>query len=157
MVTPVQATTIEFQGSAAEKRLAQAIFRAFELQGRFMSVDTAIRLPIEVIREYARPVGNAGRREEDRLGDCGKSPGVRGRADGESVTVVTTRLGHPPVPTVIEFSHSFDKRFMTPKPKPEAPAAPVRARVRIDPSWTAPETLAALGERFDESGRRLRR
>ncbi len=150
MVTPVQATTIEFQGSAAEKRLAQAIFRAFEFQGRFMSVDAAIRLPIEVIREY---VGQSGTPADEKKIDSAIAANPQVFAveqDGESVTVLTSRLGHPPVPTVIEFSHSFDKRFLTPKPKPEAPAVPVRARVRIDPSWTAPETLAALGERFDD-------
>ncbi len=150
MVIPFQASTIEFQGSAAEKRLAQAIFRAFELQGRFMSVDTAIRLPIEVIREYA---GQTEASSDEKKIDAAIAANPRVFAvehDGDSVTVITTRLGYPPVPTVVEFSHSFGTRFLTPKPKPEMPAAPVRARVRIDPSWTAPDTLAALSDRFDE-------
>src|SRR5215203_1674888 len=150
MVIPFQASTIEFQGSAAEKRLAQAIFRAFELQGRFMSVDTAIRLPIEVIREYA---GQTEASSDEKKIDAAIAANPRVFAverDGDNVTVITTRLGYPPVSTVVEFSHSFGTRFLTPKPKPEMPASPVRARVRIDPSWTAPDTLAALSERFDE-------
>src|SRR5688572_6720178 len=99
MVTPVQATTMEFQGSAAEKRLAQAIFRAFEFQGRFMSVDAAIRLPIEVIREY---VGQSGTPADEKKIDSAIAANPQVFAveqDGESVTVLTSRLGHPPVPT----------------------------------------------------------
>lgn len=150
MVTPLQASTVDFHGSAAEKRLAQTIFRAFELQGRFLSIDSAIRLPIDVIREYVGQTDTPADEKKINAAIAANSHVFMVEQDGENVTITTSRLGHPPVPTVIEFSHSFDKRFMTPLPKPETPPAPVRARVRIDPSWTAPDTLAALGDRFDD-------
>lgn len=150
MVTPLQATPVEFHGSAAEKRLAQTIFRAFALQGRFMSIDAAIRLPIEVVREYLGQTDTPADEKKIDAAIVANSHVFAVEKDGENVTVISSQLGHPPIPEVIEFSHSFDKRFMTPQPKPETPITPVRARVRIDPSWTAPDTLAALGERFDD-------
>lgn len=149
MVTPVHIAPIEFKGSSGEQSLARTIFQAFELQGRFMSIDTAIRLPISVIREY---VGQVAGSTDDKKIDAALAANagvfVVEQADDQTV-VMTSRLGHPPTATVIEFSHSFDNRFMTPLPKPETPAVTIRPRVQMAPAWTAIESMTPE-EGFDD-------
>ena len=49
---------------------------------------------------------------------------------------------------VEKFSHSFAKRFMTPKPKPETPPQPVYERPRVAPNWGL-ETVFE-GDDFEE-------
>ncbi len=46
-------------------------------------------------------------------------------------------------------AHSFAERLMTPEPKPEKPAMPVRERVRVDPSW-ATFSVAGLEDEEEE-------
>jgi hypothetical protein len=58
--------------------------------------------------------------------------------------VSTTRAGKAPVFVEVPNDHTFAERLMTPEPKIERPAEPVRERPRVDPSWatyTIPEGL----------------
>jgi len=151
MVTPVVTATIDFHGTSAEKKLAASVFRAFDQQGRFMSIDAPIRLPLDVVVEFVNQ-GEASveaRKVENAIA-ANDHVFVLERTD-EAVVVISTRLGRPPMDEIIPFSHSFTKRFITPQPKPETPVMPVRARVRMAPSWAVPDALAALSERMDAS------
>ncbi len=149
MVTPMAAATMDFHGTASEKRLADTIFRAFDQQGRFMSIDAAIRLPLDVIVEFVNQ-GESSVEQKKIEAAIAANLGIFAVERGDDqVTVITTRLGRPPMDEIIPFSHSFRTRFLTPKPKPETPAIPVRARVRMDPSWATSDALAALSEQYD--------
>ena len=62
----------------------------------------------------------------------------------ETTWVTTTRTGKIPLNIVLPNDHTFAERLMTPEPKIERPAEPVRERPRVDPSWatyTIPEGL----------------
>jgi len=56
--------------------------------------------------------------------------------DGERF-IVTTRAGRVPHEVFVDSAHTFAKRFLTPRPKPESPPQPVRERPRVDPSWAS--------------------
>jgi len=49
--------------------------------------------------------------------------------------LVTTRSGRVPTQRVMSAVHTFAERFMTPLPKPEAPALPPRERPRVAQQW----------------------
>jgi hypothetical protein len=67
--------------------------------------------------------------------------------------VTTTRIGKVPTGVTPVNTHTFAQRLMTPEPKIERPAEPVRERPRVDPSWatfTIPEGLLDIDEDFAE-------
>jgi hypothetical protein len=111
-----------------------------------MSADAPIRVSIASIAEFMRSTGEA---DPDAriVAAIERNPTVfaREEIDGEPF-IVTTRAGRPPIGRAASIN-SFAQRFMTPLPKPERPAAPVRERPRVDPSWVA---LPAVLEGMDE-------
>jgi hypothetical protein len=69
----------------------------------------------------------------------------------EVTWVSTTRIGKAPQAITPVNTHTFAQRLMTPEPKVERPAEPVRERPRVDPSWatyTIPEGLLDTEEDF---------
>jgi hypothetical protein len=69
----------------------------------------------------------------------------------EVTWVSTTRVGKVPQAITPVNTHTFAQRLMTPEPKIERPAEPVRERPRVDPSWatyTIPDDLLDTEEDF---------
>ncbi len=142
MVTEIQErVTPIFAGSPDEQALAGRIFELVRAQGRFMSADAPIRVSVASIAAFlsAEGDGAAAGRIEDAIA---ANPGIFAleELNGERM-VITTRGGTVPRPRTGGVGHSFAQRFMTPLPKPETPAEPVRERPRIDPSWATLSTV----------------
>lgn len=146
---------IRFDGSPGERALAARVFGLLRARGRFMAGDAPIRVSLESVGEFV-----GGQDGEDlstvvsRLeAMVAANPGVfRIETADELRLLVTTRAGRAPVAPGDGSRHSFARRFMTPEPKPERPAQPVRERPRVDPSWaTLPAVLDDLGFEEDEA------
>jgi hypothetical protein len=143
MVTTVEPATLELQGTKSQQRLASSVFALASLHGRFMSIDAAIRLPLDVVVEHLR--------SSDESIDEGKvlvaveaNPHVFSvETNDERTFLLTSRAGIAPLATPPRSSHTFVERFMRPLPKPELPPQPAKPRVRVAPSWTTWEPALA--------------
>ncbi len=147
MVTQVERGAPEFIGSDDDRRLAEQMFALMSAHGRFMSADAAIRVSVASIASFL------GRDEpsltSDRIRAVAElNPAVFAvELVNEEPILISTRGGRAPGAVADGSRHSFAKRFLTPLPKPEAPAQPVRERARVDPSWaTLPATLVGFDE-----------
>lgn len=143
MVMQQDRPAVSFAGTAEEQRVAATVLEAVRARARFMSVDAPVRVSQSSLTEFLGRDGGPIAELVDRA--IAANPGVFAveEINGERV-VVTSRVGHVPHGVVNVLDHSFVRRFMTPQPKPERPAQPVRERARVDPSWA---TLASvLGE-----------
>ncbi len=145
MVTQLERVDVEFAGSAEERRLADRVFGLLSARGRFMSADAPIRVSFASVVEFLTGQGETAAAELLEAA-VAANPAVFGvEAVGGDRLLVTTRAGHTPTFRSAPSSHTFVQRFMTPRPKPERPAQPVRERLRVDPSWaTLPAVLADL-------------
>ncbi len=147
MVTQVERGAPEFIGSDDDRRLAEQMLALMSAHGRFMSADAAIRVSVASIASFL------GRDEpsltSDRIRAVAESnPAVFAvEVVNEEPILISTRGGRAPGAVADGSRHSFAKRFLTPLPKPEAPAQPARERARVDPSWaTLPATLVGFDE-----------
>jgi hypothetical protein len=138
---------VTFAGSADEQAFAGRLLGLLRTHGRFMSADAPIRVSIASVAEFMRATGedNVEPRIEAAI-QRNPSVFVQDELDGD-LYVVTTRAGRASVNRAASVN-SFAQRFMTPLPKPERPAAPVRERPRVDPSWAALPPV--LEEALDE-------
>ncbi len=136
-MTPVtDQIDVAFNGSAEEQRLAAELFRVMQAMGRFMAADAPIRVSFASVQEFFQKQGTDGAIDHlERVLTLNAEVFAIEERNGERF-VVTTRAGRAPRERVIDASHSFGQRFMTPLPKPEAAERPVRERPRIDPSWS---------------------
>jgi hypothetical protein len=153
-VSPKERVDVSFSGTREQKQLASAIFVALQGQGRFMANDAPIRVSFSSIVAFLGRDGNEPplNKIEAALKNNEAVFAVE-EIDGERY-VVTTKAGHPPIAASIDVAHTFAKRFITPKPKPETPPQPVRERPRVDPSWASVDrvldTLSFEPESADE-------
>ena len=135
MATETGLPALTFSGSEKVQEAASRAFDVMRARGMFMS-DNA---PIRVLKDQL--VGfltGAGVSEADAEAALTSNPdifAIETNDDGQEV-VLTTRSGTVPVPEVEDTAHTFANRLMTPQPKPEKPATPVRERVSVDPSWS---------------------
>jgi hypothetical protein len=136
-ITPMERVEVSFSGSRDQKQLASSIYQALQGQGRFMASDAPIRVSLSSIVGFLGRDGNepALSKVEGALKANDAIFSVE-EVDGEQY-VITTRAGHPPIEAPTDATHTFSKRFITPKPKPETPPQPVRERPRVDPSWAS--------------------
>jgi hypothetical protein len=149
MVTQGSDREVAFAGSAAVKELASQVFALLRARGRFMAADAPIRVPVTAVAEYlAAQGGEAADAERRVLAMAAANAAVFALEDGEGGPILaTTRAGTPPAGEAAASRHSFAQRFLTPLPKPERPAAPVRERPVVDSGWAAvPISLEDLGE-----------
>jgi hypothetical protein len=151
MLSTEEKTDIAFAGSAEEQRIAGAVFAVIRAQGRFMSSDAPIRVSLESTRAFLEQTEGekvAGRLE--RVLELNSAIFAVSTREEQAI-IETTRGGRAPRQPDVDRTHSFDRRFMTPLPKPVVPERPVRERPRVDPSWaTLDQLLAPLGaEDFD--------
>lgn len=164
---------ITFAGTKLRRRQAGRIFNLFRLRGMFMSENAPIRIPLDTLTAFIQeqdgkkpadtvailennpdvfmietiesrrfepaPVTEAQKGEETEVE---VAPPVEVMT--ETVWVSTTRSGKVPTDINLANVHTFAERLMTPEPKVERPAEPVRERPRVDPSWatfTIPEDM----------------
>ncbi|HEY7035767.1 MAG TPA: hypothetical protein VH482_30800 [Thermomicrobiales bacterium] len=146
MLSMEDKTDIAFAGSAEEQRVAREIYAVMRAQGRFMSSDAPIRVSLESAQTFlAQTAGEDAAARVERVLELNSAVFAVGEVDGQTV-IETTRGGRAPRLPTTDRTHSFDRRFMTPLPKPVEPERPVRERPRVDPSWaTLDQLLVPLG------------
>lgn len=149
MVIQALPDAVEYRGSAAVKKLAQAVFSVFQVHGRFMSLDAPIRLPVDVISAYLEQTGTPAEAAAIEAAATANPAIFAVERGDDQVLIVSTRGGRVPGATVQPISHTFTARFMTPLPKPEAPAAPARPRIQVAPSWSVPGVFPAFDDDED--------
>lgn len=155
MVSGQAGTELDFQGSTQEKALAERIFGLVRARGAFMSTDAPIRVSLASIVEFFE--GQGEKVSVETIEAAVKANAARfalEEVDGQTI-LATTRTGLAPVTRATDNPHTFGNRFMTPLPKPERPAKPVRERARVDPSWaTLPAVLSDLdfGDESEDEG-----
>ena len=138
---------VEFYGSDDERDLAAKVLGLMRARGRFMSTNAPIRLSLASLAEYFEGTGLTGAEDRLRAALAANDRVFAIEAVDEQAVVVTTRRGIRPVEVDGRERHDFAQRLMTPQPKPERPAAPVRERPRIDERWsTLQVTLDDLEE-----------
>jgi hypothetical protein len=145
LATPTM--NIVFSGSDAEQAIARDAMSVLQHHGRFMAADAPITVKVAALT--ALLVAQRGVAAANVAAALAANPANFHLAgEGDEQTVSTTRAGLSPVSGVEKFSHSFAKRFMTPKPKPEMPPQPIYERPRVAPNWGL-ETVFE-GEDFEE-------
>jgi len=145
---------VEFVGKKAEQATAAKVFGLMRARGRFMADDAPIRVSLDSVAEFLAGQDGvdaaAARSAIEAAVAANPAVFMIEERDGARL-LVTTRGGRLPTPRLVDLSHSFDQRFITPLPKPERPAQPVRERPRVDPSWASlPANLSELGLEEEE-------
>ncbi len=136
MTSVTEQVDVAFHGTAEEQRLAAELFRMMQAMGRFMAADAPIRVSLASVQAFFQQQGSDGAADHlERVLTLNAEVFAIEERNGERF-VVTTRAGKAPRERVIDMSHSFSQRFMTPLPKSEVTERPVRQRPRIDPSWS---------------------
>lgn len=139
---------IAFSGSAETKRIAAAAFELLLGHGRFMSLDQPIRVSASsLVSALNRDGGELTPERLMKVVIANAEVFAVETVEGDAF-VLTTRTGQRPRDPQPDVRHTFQQRFLTPKPKPEVPVAPVRERARVDPSWA---TLDDILRPFDLS------
>jgi hypothetical protein len=159
---------VAYAGTAAQKSQAERIFALFRARGMFMSDNAPIRIEIDQLTAWLEEKEGIAPAETmktlkanarlfaietvetrtiepapvdpDAEEDAEPAPPIE--TVSSKTYAVTTRLGRVPSTEEPVNVHTFRERLMTPEPKVERPAAPVRERPRVDPSWatyTIPE------------------
>lgn len=153
----LEQTDVAFAGSPEERRIASDIFAVMRAKGRFMSSDAPIRVSLASARAFLeQTAGEEAASRIERVLELNSAVFGVIEVDGQAI-VETTRGGRAPRHAAIDISHDFDRRFMTPLPRPVEPERPVRERPRVDPSWaTLDQLLTPLGMESTEVDTGLR-
>jgi len=128
---------VAFSGTAEDKKVASALFDLMRGHGRFMANDEPIRVAFDSVVEYLSRDGSTIEVEPERLRKIiEKNSKIFALEQREDVVLIlTTRAGISPIVRELDQRHTFAARFMTPLPKPEVPATPVRERPRVAKEW----------------------
>ena len=142
MATQAEVQSVSFAGSEKVQQAATRAFEVMRAHGMFMSDYVPIRVRQDELVTFLTSKGDVSAVDVEQA--IAKNPAVFAVETDESgaTVVVTTRTGRVPVAEAVLTDHTFKSRLMTPEPKPAVPVAPVRERVRVDPSWatfTVPE------------------
>lgn len=127
--------TISFSGSQQVQEAALRAFEVLRARGMFMSDNAPIRVRKDELVAFL--TGSVGVSPSDAEAALTENPEVfalENNDEGVEI-VITSRLGKVPSSDDDGLAHTFAQRLMTPEPKPARPAAPVRERVRVAPSW----------------------
>src|SRR5690606_28881961 len=139
-----------FSGSKQAQEVASRAFAIMRARGMFMSDNAPIRALKDELASFLQQTD--GVTAEDVDAAISGNPEVftvTTNAEGAEV-VMTTRLGRAPIADVDDTTHTLSQRLMTPEPMPEKPPAPVRERVRVDPSWATLSVSDLEGIEDDE-------
>jgi hypothetical protein len=116
MVAEQTVPEIAYEGSSAQKALAERVFQVIRAQGMFTSDYAPIRVRLDALAAALEAS------DDDLRATVEANGGVFALERADDVTwVVSTRLGRPPVQMVPDSRHTFAERFMTPEPAPERP------------------------------------
>lgn len=122
---------VTFEGSEAERQLAEQIFTLARFQGRFFPATAPIRLTRDALVGFLASQRDGADGDHEALAtqvDAALRQNaaifVREETDDGVVSFVTTRGGTPPVLLQEDTSHTLAKRFMEPVALPPPPAAP---------------------------------
>ncbi len=123
-----------FSGNANEQKHAAELFRLLQSAGRFMAVNAPIRVSLDAAAEFLDGKG-IGRTE--LLAAIAANPGTFSLDEsGETPVIVSTRAGTLGGARVVDRSHDFAQRMMTPAPKREIADSTLRPRPRMDSNWS---------------------
>lgn len=150
MSTDTGMPEISFSGSKQAQEVASRAFAIMRARGMFMSDNAPIRALKDELAGFLQQTD--GVTAEDVDAAISGNPEVftvTTNAEGAEV-VMTTRLGRAPIADVDDTTHTLSQRLMTPEPMPEKPPAPVRERVRVDPSWATLSVSDLEGIEDDE-------
>lgn len=150
MSTDTGMPEISFSGSKQAQEVASRAFAIMRARGMFMSDNAPIRALKDELASFLQQTD--GVTAEDVDAAISGNPEVftvTTNAEGAEV-VMTTRLGRAPITDVDDTTHTLSQRLMTPEPMPEKPPAPVRERVRVDPSWATLSVSDLEGIEDDE-------
>lgn len=150
MSTDTGMPEISFSGSKQAQEVASRAFAIMRARGMFMSDNAPIRALKDELASFLQQTD--GVTAEDVDAAISGNPEVftvTTNAEGAEV-VMTTRLGRAPIADVDDTTHTLSQRLMTPEPMPEKPPAPVRERVRVDPSWATLSVSDLEGIEDDE-------
>jgi len=150
MSTDTGMPEISFSGSKQAQEVASRAFAIMRARGMFMSDNAPIRALKDELASFLQQTD--GVTAEDVDAAISGNPEVftvTTNAEGAEV-VMTTRLGRAPIADVDDTTHTLSQRLMTPEPMPEKPLAPVRERVRVDPSWATLSVSDLEGIEDDE-------
>ena len=153
MVSESVLAPVTFAGNADERVLAEKIFNLALIHARFMSDTAPIRISLTSIADFLSAQSTP-TTVEAITAALQANPAVFALEEIDGTTVLlTSRAGRVPSLTASPSKHTFAQRFITPEPKPERPASPVRERPRVYPSWaTLPSLLEGYAdeEEFDQ-------
>jgi hypothetical protein len=128
---------VAFKGAADDKKLAGAIFDVMRGHGRFMASDEPIKVSVDSLVAFLTETTGTEVDANRIAAIVKKNPDVFVFEERDEIQLlVTTRIGRVPAPRTISTRHTFVERFMTPRPKPEAPPMPPRERPRVAQQWT---------------------
>lgn len=114
-----KAAAPEFNGTKAVKELAERVFQAFTLSGRFYPIDAPITLTEESLLEFLNETGKSATANAlSKAVDENDHIFQRSETDDGVATIVTTRRGIPPGQSADDSeadSHTLQARFTTPE------------------------------------------
>jgi hypothetical protein len=135
MATETEMPAVSFSGSKQVQETASRAFDVMRARGMFVADNAPIRVSKNELVAFLTTTGNVSASDVDEaLVENANVFLVESNGDGAEV-VITTRMGRVPSGNAATDGHTFANRLMTPEPKPTTPVAPVRERVRVDPSW----------------------
>lgn len=135
MATETEMTAISFSGSEQAQEVASRAYDVMRARGMFVADNAPIRVKKEDLVAFLTASGDVSPSDVDEA-LTGNPDVFAVEANGEGgEVVITTRMGKAPSLDAATNGHTFVNRLMTPEPKPTTPVAPVRERVRVDPSW----------------------
>ena len=134
MATETEMPDISFSGSESVKKAASRAYEVMRARGMFMSDNAPIRARKDDLIAFLTDSGISAGDAEKALTENSSVFSIETDDEGDEI-VITTRLGVVPTADTVDTRHSLVNRLMTPQPKPDKPAMPVRERVSVDPSW----------------------
>ena len=135
MATETEMPAVSFSGSQQVQETASRAFDVMRARGMFVADNAPIRVSKNELVAFLTTSGNVSASDVDEaMAQNANVFLVESNGDGAEV-VITTRTGRAPSGDAATDGHTFASRLMTPEPKPTTPVAPVRERVRVDPSW----------------------
>ncbi len=135
MATDTEMPAISFSGSKSVQEAAEKALNAMRAQGMFMADNAPIRVRKDQLVAFLEESGGVKAADVDKA-ITENSEVFAVETDDQGIEfVITTRGGKAPVADREDLAHTLGERLMTPQPKPEKPAMPVRERVQANPSW----------------------
>lgn len=147
MVSQQEQHAVRFAGSVKERKLAERVFELVLVHARFMSETAPVRVSLSSIAAFLEQQSTPATIAELQAALAANAKIFAIEQVDDEPVLLTSRSGQVPSLVPMPSRHTFAQRFMTPLPKPERPAQPVRERPRVYPAWaTLPSILAGADD-----------